>query len=97
VDTSASSSGTFEFLRTYAAEWMIESGLFVGLRPKATNTVRVPIMNCRLTPAGWKRYTELSQSVAASRFGFVAMKYGDAELDALARKAGDLHLSKGCL
>jgi nucleoside 2-deoxyribosyltransferase len=62
---------------------MIESGLFVGLRPKAMNTVLVPIMNCRLTPAGWKRYTELSKSVAVSRFGFVAMKYGDAQLDAL--------------
>jgi hypothetical protein len=67
----------------FVAEWMIESGLFAGLRPKAMNTVLVPIMNCQLTPAGWRRYTELSQSFAESRFGFVAMKYGDAELDAL--------------
>jgi nucleoside 2-deoxyribosyltransferase len=71
----------FEFL----ADWMLRSDLFEGLRPAAINTGRepIPIHNCRLNPEGWRRYGELSRSHAASRYGFMAMMYGDQELDAV--------------
>ena len=67
----------------FIADWMLGSGLFRGLKPQALSAGPIPIGNCQLTPAGWKRYTQLSESRAVSRYGFMAMKYGDAELDAL--------------
>jgi hypothetical protein len=66
----------------FVADWMLSSGLFQGLRPQALSSAPVPITNCRLSPAGWRRYAELLQS-QAPRFGFMAMRYGDSELDAI--------------
>ena len=67
----------------FVADWMISSGFFQGFKPAAQSTGPVPITNCRLTPAGWSRYGELSRSHALSRQAFMAMRYGDRELDAL--------------
>ncbi len=39
-----------------------------------------------LTLAGWQRHAELLKSGAKSRHAFMAMKFGDAELDALYRQ-----------
>ena len=38
---------------------------------------------CFLTPVGWARYRELQTAVRAPRHIFMAMKYGDADLEAL--------------
>jgi hypothetical protein len=67
----------------FITDWMLGSGLFRGIKPHANSVGSIPIGNCQLTPAGWKRYTELSESRAVSRYGFMAMKYDDPELDAL--------------
>lgn len=44
-----------------------------------------PFVQCTLTPSGWARYRELSLSKVASRYGFMAMKYNDPELDGIVR------------
>ena len=68
----------------FIADWMLSSGLFQGIRPTAGLSGDVmPILECRLSPEGWRRYAELTRSHAASRFGFIAMRYGDPGLDAI--------------
>lgn len=67
----------------FLTDWMLNSGLFGGLKPRALSSEPIPITGCVLSPAGWGRYEELSRSQALSRFGFMAMRYGDPELDAL--------------
>ncbi len=67
----------------FVAEWMLSSRYFEGVKLKALSPTPIPLVNCRLTPAGWSRYAELSRSHARSRQGFMAMRYGDSELDAL--------------
>jgi hypothetical protein len=67
----------------FVAEWMLKSDLFDGVKLAPGSDGSIPIINCRLTPKGWSRYTELSHSRAVSRYGFMAMKYGDPEVDAL--------------
>lgn len=69
----------------FVAEWMIASGLFHGIRPKGLRDVALPMAECYLMPAGWHRYTELTNSRTTNRFGFMAMNYGDAELDTIVR------------
>lgn len=70
----------FDFL----VDWMLTSDLFDGTKLQTTSGGEPhPISNCRLTPKGWSRYVELSRTHAASRYGFMAMRYGDAELDAV--------------
>jgi hypothetical protein len=39
-----------------------------------------------LAPVGWERYRELSRSVPGRHYGFMAMKYGDQEIDAVVRQ-----------
>lgn len=39
------------------------------------------LSNCQLTPAGWGRYRQLSKTIADSTHAFMAMKYGDPQLD----------------
>lgn len=66
----------------FVAAWMLESGLFAGFKPAALSPEPIPLSNCTLTPAGWTRYAQLNQSQAL-HYGFMAMKYGDPELDAV--------------
>jgi nucleoside 2-deoxyribosyltransferase len=40
----------------------------------------------QLTPEGWEQYAELSQKRAESRNAFMAMKFGDADLDFMVEK-----------
>jgi hypothetical protein len=40
---------------------------------------------CSLNPRGWERFRELSTVRSASRYGFMAMKYRDDQMDALVR------------
>ena len=68
----------------FIADWMLSSGLFQGIRPTAgLSADAMPILGCRVSPQGWRRYAELARSHAASRFGFMAMRYGDPGLDAI--------------
>lgn len=62
--------------------WVIsqarEMGLIAGTPP--TNRAHY------LTAQGWKRYAELMRDGAGSRHAFMAMKFGDPEVDALYRQ-----------
>lgn len=68
----------------YLIKCIEHSGYFTGI---AAETMQDPttLLGCALTPLGWARFRELSTSHAESRYGFVAMKYGDAEVDAVVR------------
>lgn len=68
----------------YMLDCMVTSGLFTGsVIPLA---VTAEIIGCALTALGWSRFRELSTSHAGSRYGFMAMKYDDPELDAIVRE-----------
>ncbi len=69
----------------FVAEWMLESRLFAGQPMRFGGGMPVSVVDCQLTAAGWQRYAELAESRAASNYGFMAMNYGDAELDAIVR------------
>lgn len=60
-----------------------ESGYFGGSVSSYFGSFRY--QNCSLTPRGWHRYRELSSARSASRYGFMAMKYGDEQVDAVVR------------
>src|SRR5262249_30882304 len=68
-------------------DWMTSSAYFCGISPSTPLGPPIPTLyaDCYLNPAGWMRYAELAESQAASRYGFMAMKYGDPELDVLIR------------
>jgi hypothetical protein len=53
-----------------------------GIRPSAYGWV---LESATLSLAGWQRHAELLRSGAKSRHAFMAMKFGDAQLDALYR------------
>lgn len=69
----------------FVAEWIAHSGFFHAMYLKALSSAPIPVANCYLTPAGWEHYRKLTEANAASRFGFMAMNYGDAELDSIVR------------
>lgn len=68
----------------YMTNWIDRSPFFEGRQIKTLTEPR-PIKDCQLTPQGWIRFRELTRTRAESRFGFVAMKYGDLELDGMVR------------
>src|SRR5205823_1363044 len=63
----------------YVADYLREQGLatyrMVGQR---SDTVSLA-----LTVPGWSKYEEMQRQTPASRTAFMAMKFGDAELDAM--------------
>jgi hypothetical protein len=61
-----------------------QSKLFAG-KVERSSLVDDVYMQCSLNPLGWERYRELSTVRTASRYGFMAMKYSDPELDAIVR------------
>jgi hypothetical protein len=68
----------------YLTDWIDASGYFNCVH-QANLGGPQPLTNCRLTPAGWERYTELSRSREASKRVFMAMKFGDDILDSIVR------------
>lgn len=74
---------------TNEARWVLDeaqrAGWIVapqGSRPSAYGWA---LEDATLTLAGWQRHAELLRSGAKSRHAFMAMKFGDAELDVLYR------------
>ena len=68
----------------FVARWFSDSGYFFGKQsnpPLGQNDYLLTISEWALTPAGWERFTELSKEESASKYGFMAMKYNDAQLD----------------
>jgi hypothetical protein len=68
----------------YMIKCVQQTGCFAAT---AVESVDQPtrLLQCSLTPHGWQRFRELSTSRTASRYGFMAMKYSDPELDAIVR------------
>lgn len=72
------------------ARWVLEEARGAGWVTSAAATV--PSMegwtleDATLSLKGWQRHAELLRSGAKSRHAFMAMKFGDAELDALYRE-----------
>ena len=72
----------------FVGDWMEESKLFECIRASRSMDAALtprPLRDCYLTPAGWQRYKLLAESLSASRYGFMAMKYGEPELDAVVK------------
>jgi nucleoside 2-deoxyribosyltransferase len=67
----------------FVTKWINSSHLFESDRSPGMGDVALPLANCYLTSAGWERYRELAESHAASRYGFMAMQFGDERLDQL--------------
>jgi hypothetical protein len=61
----------------------IDHGLMQGTLPSAIGAGDMPVMNATLSIAGWQRFTELQTATSGSRRAFMAMKFGDDELDAV--------------
>lgn len=68
----------------YLLAAIAQSPWFAG-KPAKVLSGALPFAQCTLTPSGWARYRELSASKVASRYGFMAMKYNDPELDGIVR------------
>lgn len=73
---------TIEAFR-YMLVSIVQSSLFSG--DLHHTLVDSGFSHCSLNPQGWSRFRELSASNASSRYGFMAMKYRDEQLDALVR------------
>jgi len=67
----------------YMIECLRLSPYFRGI--DTDTLVGASITDCTLTPAGWQQFRDLTHARTNSRFGFIAMKYNDHELDALVR------------
>ncbi len=60
----------------------IEAGLMQGAKPPAgAGAHGVPVLNATLSISGWQRFAELQSAVSRSKRAFMAMQYGDAEMD----------------
>lgn len=68
----------------YMLKTIGDSDWFNG-KPHPVHYGAWPFSRCSLTPKGWGRYRDLITTKLASRFGFMAMKYGDSELDKIVR------------
>ena len=77
-------------LSSAGARWVIDQALKAELiEGYANRTIggdeEFRLLNATLTIDGWSRVEELRRSAVGSRKGFMAMKFGDAELDAVFR------------
>jgi len=61
--------------------WVRETGWFDSTNSETS--AGAAILQTSLTPAGWERYRELTSTGFGSRHAFMAMKFGDPELDSL--------------
>lgn len=67
-----------------AAHWAIRQAISQGFLD-GRDTSSGSFQDCQLTPRGWTRYAELTRDAAGSRHAFMAMKFGDPQLDDLFR------------
>ena len=67
----------------YMIDCISKSGYFSGVSSTYSGTYTY--QDCSLTPRGWHRHRELSSVQSSRRYGFMAMKYGDEQLDAIVR------------
>lgn len=78
-------------LSSAGSRWVIDQALAAGLlegtavRPVGGDN-EFRLLNATLTFKGWERIEELLRSANGSRRGFMAMKFGDPELDAVFRE-----------
>jgi len=78
-------------LSAASARWAIDQALSAQLveglasRPLAGDD-EFRLLNATLTIKGWARVEELRRSASGSRKGFMAMKFGDPQLDAVFRE-----------
>jgi hypothetical protein len=78
-------------LSSAGSRWVIDQALAAGLlEGSAVRTLggddEFRLLNATLTVMGWQRVEELLRSANGSRRGFMAMKFGDPELDAVFRE-----------
>jgi hypothetical protein len=67
----------------FVADAMISSSFFDGQLTPGMDPKDTQIIGCRLSRFGWERFAELSRNQAQSRHAFMAMKYGDSQLDGI--------------
>ena len=67
----------------YMINCIEQSKLFAGTVERTM--IDSAYSRCSLNPLGWERFRELSTLRTASRYGFMAMKYNDPELEAIVR------------
>ena len=77
-------------LSSSGARWVIDQAfkaeLIEGLAVRTMGgDQEFRLVNATLTIKGWRRVEELRRSAVGSRKGFMAMKFGDAQLDAVFR------------
>lgn len=66
------------------SEWVIEQAIELGLMQGTifqTMAGGEPVHNATLSISGWQRFTELQTTVSGSKRAFMAMKFGDTELE----------------
>jgi hypothetical protein len=69
----------------YMVTCVEQSGYFTGALVESLDGLS-RFQDCSLTPVGWSRFRELSASRTANQRGFMAMRYGDAQVDAIVRE-----------
>jgi len=62
-----------------------QSPYFTGLLMESADQPS-RLLQCALTPAGWEHFRKISRSRVAQRYGFIAMKYNDTQIDAVVRE-----------
>jgi hypothetical protein len=72
-----------ENAHNYMIDYISKCGSFSG--SSSVYSGSYAYQACSLTPPGWQRYRDLSSAKSARRYGFMAMKYGDEQLDAIVR------------
>ena len=66
------------------SEWVIEQAIELGLMQGTifhTVAGSEPVQNATLSISGWQRFMELQTTVSGSKRAFMAMKFGDTELE----------------
>ena len=69
----------------YMLRCIARSPLFAGDHEAAVSAPGT-VLDCALTPDGWQHFRKLSTSKASRRDGFMAMKYGDEQVDAVVQQ-----------
>jgi len=66
----------------FVIDYVYSAGLIDGIESKEMSTNK-RIVDAKLSMSGWARYEELRRGAADARKAFMAMKYGEPEMDAV--------------
>lgn len=69
-----------------AASWIMEQAIELGLMQGTfiqSAGGAAPVLNVTLSIGGWQRFSELQSAISGSRRAFMAMKFGDTEMDSV--------------